>query len=70
MRALLLFLAIQVLPEALATERTTRPVNYDCELFSGSSCWNFDEVSFAKVLLDSGIYQGHLKRGVPHGEVR
>ena len=22
-----------------------------------------------KVLLDSGIYQGDLKRGVPHGEV-
>ena len=29
-----------------------------------------DEVSFTKVLLDSGIYQGDLKRGVPHGQVR
>ena len=28
------------------------------------------EVGFTKVLLDSGIYQGDLKRGVPHGEVR
>jgi len=45
MRVVLLILTMQVLPEALATDHTTRPV-----------------------LLDSGIYQGDLKRGVPHGE--
>ena len=31
---------------------------------------NFESVILIrKVLLDSGIYQGDLKRGVPHGEV-
>ena len=70
MRATFLFLTLQLLP-TLGTDRTTRPVREDRGCFGKFAFLkNFESVILIpKVLLDSGIYQGDLKRGVPHGEV-